>query len=70
MSKARVAPKVAKRKASERPDPTYVVLRLRGLARLVFHASCDGVNMEPINHEAAFFISAELEDLAAKLSAQ
>lgn len=70
MSKAKVAPKAAKQKVSEGADPGYVGLRLRGLARLVFHASCDRDNMEPIDHEAAFFISTELEDMAAKLGAR
>jgi hypothetical protein len=69
MSKVKYT-EAAKQKASKRPDPTYVILRLRGLARLVFHASCDEVNAEPINSDAAFFISTELEAMADTLSAQ
>jgi len=70
MSKAKVAPKAVKQKASERPDLTYVSLRLRGLARLIDCAVRPGGHADPIDENAAFFISTELEDVAAKLGAQ
>jgi hypothetical protein len=70
MNKTKVAPKAAQKKASDGTDPDYIGLRLRGLARLVYCASCDGANADPIDLEAAFFISTELEDMAAKLGAR
>jgi hypothetical protein len=68
MRPKRLAPKAAQKKAPE-ADPVYIGLRLRGLARLVFCASADGHNADPIDHEAAFFISTELEEMAARLGA-
>jgi hypothetical protein len=69
MNKAKVAPKAAQKKASEGTDPAYIGLRLRGLARLVYCASGSSGHADPIDHEAGFFISTELEQMAASLGA-
>ena len=69
MSKKKIAPKAATRKPSERPDVDGIALRMKGLARLVFHASCDSENADPIGRDAAFFISETLEDMAVELGA-
>jgi hypothetical protein len=68
MGKKKVTLKPARTKAPN-DDPEYIGLRLRGLARLVFHASNDSANADPINQDAAFFISTELEDMAVLLGA-
>ena len=80
MSTKKIAPKAAQQKASEGdadqlyvvpcPDPVYVGLQLRGLARLVFCASNDSGNAEPIDQEAAFFISTQMEQMAVALGAR
>jgi len=70
MSKKKVAPKAAQEKAPEGTDPAYVALRLRGLARLVLCASGGSGIADPIDHEAGFFISETLEELAARLGAR
>ena len=48
-------------------DPGYAVLRLQGLARLIYCASTTTIDLNPIDQEAAFFISTELRDLASRL---
>jgi hypothetical protein len=80
MNTKKIAPKALQQKASEGgapqlyvvpcPDPLYIGQQLRGLARLVFHASNDSDNAEPIDQEAAFFISATLEQMALALGAR
>ena len=51
-----------------KPDPAYIGLRLEGLARLVECAADGGPDVNPINGDAAFFISSELEQIAKQLS--
>jgi len=70
MSKKKVAPKAAQEKASDGTDPGRIALRLKGLACLVYHASNDRDNMDPIGRDAAFFISETLEEMAASLGAR
>ena len=48
-------------------DPDFIALRLKGLARLIDCASTTTIDMNPIDHDAAYFISTELRDLASRL---
>lgn len=67
MSKKKISPKAAQKK-DPNDDPAYIGLRLKGLARLVeYAANADGPGANPINGEAAFFISTELEEIAERL---
>lgn len=70
MSMEKIAPKATPKKGPEATDPAYIAQRLKGLARLVFHASNDCANADPIDREAAFFISTEMEAMADALVAQ
>jgi hypothetical protein len=67
MARKKVSPKPAKKKAPEAADPDYIGMRLRGLARLMFCASGGNGIADPIDDEAAFFISTEMEEMAAAL---
>lgn len=75
MDKKKIAPKAAQKKASKPlqeqattdDDPQFIGQRLKGLARLVdCAAGCDGY-ADPIDQDAAFFISSELEQIAEQL---
>ena len=75
MDKKKIAPKSAQKKAPKPPqqqattddDPQFIAQRLKGLARLVdCAAGCDGY-ADPIDQDAAFFLSTELEQIAEQL---
>ena len=66
MSKKIVPPKAAP-KSNLDHDPQHVALRMRGLARLIENAGGNKEHADPIDSTAAYFISTELEAMAAEL---
>lgn len=73
MAKSRVARATPLRVVPQRDpqwpesEPGFIAIQLRGLARLITHASYDGVNVPPVEEDLAYFLTTTLEDFARKL---